>query len=94
MPQLEAKEYARVALIIDELAPLAEEDGLYEAANGFVLDQAERKKQYGERMFVSAKQIAWLEKLHDEFVGTAETKEPKGVDSQMNDHDMDDDIPF
>ena len=100
MPQLDASEYARMALVIDELAPLAEEGKLYEAANNFVNDQVERKKQYGERMFLSPKQIAWLERLHEENVGTA-APEPKGVDQnirRLHDDqgasDLDDDIPF
>ena len=98
MPQLEAEEFARVASVINELAPLAEEGALYEAANGFVNDQVERKKEYGERMFISPKQIAWLDKLHDEFVGTAEPQEPKGIDGRRDDprsdEDMDDSIKF
>jgi hypothetical protein len=81
--------------MIDELAPVAAEGKLYGAANGFVNDQVERKKQYGERMFVSPKQVAWLERLHEEFVGTAEPAEPKGVDEhfgrvQSPDNDVDD----
>lgn len=103
MPQLYPEEYSRVSLVIDELAPLAAEGKLYDAANGFVNDQVERKKQYGERMFISPKQIAWLDKLHEEFVGTAEPQEPKGVDEEVKrepsratrrNSDMDDDIPF
>ena len=102
MPQLDASEFSRVSQIIDELAPLAEEGSLYEAANNFVNDQVERKKQYGERMFISPKQIAWLERLHEENVGNAVYQEPRGVDERIRHlHDpqgapdpMDDDIPF
>lgn len=98
MPQLEAEEFSRVSQIIDELAPLAEEGKLYEAANNFVNDQVDRKKQYGERMFISPKQVAWLERLHEEHVGTAVHQEPKDavdeLDRRAPPRDMDDDIPF
>lgn len=88
MPQLNANDWAEVARIIDELEP--EVGGFsYDAANNFVRDQVERKRQYGERMFISEKQIAWLKRLHEEYIGdTAHEQEDDG------DLDMNDKIPF
>ena len=83
MPQLEPAEYSRISLVIDELADVV--DDLKESARNFVSDQIERKKQYGERMFLSPKQINWLDSLHNEYVGTAEQPGPKGVDEGNGD---------
>lgn len=92
MPQLSPEKYAEVAMKIDELAPLAEDGSLTGKGNGFILDQVTRIKEYGERTFFSPAQINWIEALHDEHVGTAEAKEPAGIDGRTG--DMDDDIPF
>lgn len=89
MPQLSPEKYAEIAMKIDELEPLAADDDLPGASNSFILDQVARKKQYGERMFLSPKQVDWIESLHNEHVGTAEQPEPKGIDGKI-----DDDIPF
>lgn len=77
MPQLEAEEFARVARLIDELD---EAKGVYTAGANFIRDQVARKKEYGERMFLSPKQVKWIEDLHAEFVGTAEKNDTGGVE--------------
>lgn len=93
MPQLEAAEFARVAAIIDELQPVVED--LNEVPRNFVSDMIEKKALYGERMFISPKQVAWLERLHEENVGTAvhaDDKEAEGPDE--GDPRFNDEIPF
>lgn len=93
MPQLPPDEYAEISRMIDELQP--EIGNFYAAANNFVRDQVERKKEYGERMFMSPKQVKWIKDLHAEYVGNTDTSTPQGVDEQMSRRgDMDDDIPF
>lgn len=90
MPQLDEKQYAKFSRMLAELEP--EIDAMKEAPANFVRDQIERNKEYGESMFVSPKQFAWMERLHEEFVGDTEHAQPKGVDGKRS--DMDDDIPF
>jgi len=100
MPQLEPEQYAEFARILAELEPVV--DKVYASGQNFVRDQIERNKTYGERTLVSAKQMDWLKKIHDEFVGTAEPGGPKelqgsdfaGRGDPRSDRDMDDDIPF
>jgi len=91
MPQLYPEKYAEIAQKLDELEPeinILRSD----SARSFIREQIERKKQYGERMFLSPKQVSWIESLHDEYVGTAEPAAPKGIDGESD--DMGDDIPF
>lgn len=99
MPQLSPEDYASFNLMLSELEPVV--DSVYASGQSFVRDQIERNKQYGERTLVSVKQMDWLKKIHEEFVGTADHSEPKGVDGQRgddrdprSDRDMDVDIPF
>lgn len=50
----------------------------------FVRDQVARHKQWGQEMFISEKQMSWLQSLHDEFVGTHDP-EPDEFDFGLND---------
>lgn len=45
---------------------------LNEKSKAFVYQIEERYNQYGSNIFLSAKQLAWLEKLYTEFVGPLE----------------------
>jgi hypothetical protein len=100
MPQLEPEQYAEFSLMLSELEPVV--GSVYASGQSFVRDQIERNKQYGERTLVSVKQMDWLRKIHEEFVGSSEQQEPKGIDGQRGDvpgdntagGSLDDDIPF
>jgi hypothetical protein len=46
-----------------ELLEAIDDDSLKGEAQGFVQQTRERFKQYGDRIMLSAKQMAWLEKL-------------------------------
>lgn len=85
MSQLEPEKYAEIAMKIDELAPLARQGTLPGAGNGFINDQFMRKAEYGERMFLSSKQVAWIEQLHDEHVGSSDGPCTKGIDGRDDD---------
>lgn len=65
-------------------------------AQGFVDDQIERHDKYGERMFLSEKQLDWLESLHKEHCPGVElpATRPDDDDPGPSDDDMQDDIPF
>jgi|HubBroStandDraft_3_1064219.scaffolds.fasta_scaffold05013_2 hypothetical protein len=67
MPALDEKTYAEFSRLLDELAP--EVDGMKETPRNFMRDMTDKRGQYGERMFVSPKQLAWIQKLHEEYVG-------------------------
>lgn len=83
-------DYTELQAILQSLEP--ELPKLYSAAQGFVRDQIEREKQYGQDMRVSPKQFAWLRKLNDEFGSTVKVAKPM-TDDEARD-DLDDEIPF
>ncbi len=77
MPALNEKDYAEFCRLIDELAP--EVASMKETPQNFLTGMIDKRAQYGERMFVSPKQLAWIRKLHEEFVGDTEFEdEPEG----------------
>lgn len=83
-------QYTELQGILQALEPVL--DKLYPAGRGFVSDQIEREKTYGQDMFMSVKQWAWLRKLHNEF---APPPPAEGrVAGKMTDEELDDDIPF
>ncbi len=90
MPALDPKNYAEFNRILEELAP--EVDNLNGASQSFAKDMIEKNQLYGERVFVSPKQLDWLKRLHEEFVG--DTAHEKSQGDPRSDKDMDDDIPF
>ena len=67
MPVLEPDAYADFNRMLDELGP--EIDDMKETPRNFLRDMTAKKKQYGEGVFVSPKQLAWIKQLHEEFVG-------------------------
>lgn len=97
----------RLTLILQGLEPCRKE--LYAKARDFVDDQIKRHDQYGQRMFVSPRQIKWLEDLYKEFVGgelPAAEDDYRGPEQTARDDmgdervgsmqplDPDDEIPF
>lgn len=94
MPVLNETDYAKFAQILDELEPeVARMEG---SPFNFLTDMISKNKQYGERVFVSAKQLDWIKKLHEEYVGdTDHTGSDVDRDgARPRGRDMDDDIPF
>jgi len=67
MPALNEQDYARFHQMLEELAD--EVGGMKETPRNFLTDMIAKDKEYGERVFVSPKQLAWIQKLHEEFVG-------------------------
>lgn len=93
MPALGAKDYAEFSRILEELGP--EVDNLNGASQSFAKDMIEKNQLYSERVFVSPKQLDWLKRLHEEFVGDTAHEKSSGDDRDpRSDKDMDDDIPF
>ncbi len=85
MPSLEPKDYAEFARMLEELAP--EIDNMKDTPRSFMTDMVEKNKTYGERVFVSPKQLAWIKDLHEEYIGdTDHSEDPEA--------DIDDEIPF
>lgn len=91
MPQLEPAQYSKFSQMLSELEPVL--SSMKEAPRNFVTDQIERNRQYGERTLVSTKQFAWLERLHEEFIGDTDHGQERD-DDPRSDRDMNDDIPF
>lgn len=58
-------DYTELQGILQALEPKL--DTLYDKARGFVSDQIEREKRYGQDMFMSTKQWKWLRDLNAEF---------------------------
>lgn len=97
MPELSESDYNKLCDMLAELAPCI--DGMNETPAKFVRDQIERQEKFGPSMFMSPKQMAWLQRLHEEHVGTAshssdltEMGEPSSDDPRFNGEA--DDIPF
>ena len=97
MPQLDATQYAKFVSILEDLKPMLSD--LDEVPQNFVSDQIERNEQFGARTFVSPKQMAWLERLHEENVGTedhgasARQEGPDKNDPRFS-GEADDEVPF
>jgi hypothetical protein len=64
----------------------------------FVDDQVKRHDEYGERMFLSPKQKAWLISLHEQHCPGVELPDPEADKPKDSNHDHDprddDEIPF
>lgn len=92
MPALSERDYAEFNRMLEELTP--EIDNMKEIPQSFMKDMVDKNQLYGERMFVSIKQKAWVERLHEEFIGNT-AHESKGDDRDpRSDRDMDNDPPF
>lgn len=92
MGQLDAKDYAVFNQLIEELEP--EIDNMKETPQSFVKDMVSKNKQYGERVFVSPKQLDWIKRLHEEYIGDTDHDVDPEADGRHPPRDMDDDIPF
>jgi hypothetical protein len=98
--QLESKSYEELKTILTDLEAVV--DQLKGNSKNFVTDQIDRHAKYGDRMFISSKQLDWLKNLHEEYVGTVlnaegrarsgENEEERG--ERERDDDIDDEIPF
>lgn len=86
--KLSETEYKKLSSLLEDLGKPGVLRALNDKSKDFVQDQIRRHKQWGTDMFVSDKQMNWLQNLHEEFVGT-EAPEEKGIDEQMNDE-----VPF
>lgn len=67
MPQLSETDYSEFNRILEELKP--ELGSFKPAEENFVNDMVEKNGLYGEGVFVSPKQFAWLKRIHQEYVG-------------------------
>lgn len=86
-------QYTELQGILQALEPnLA---SVYQSGQGFIRDQIEREAKYGQDMFMSPKQWAWLRKLNDEF-GAKPPMQGRTA-AKMTDEELDDDpdaVPF
>lgn len=90
---LSDNEYTELQTILQGLQGV----DLYEKAQGFVDDQVRRERQYGQDIFLSVKQWAWLRSLYSDKVGVAKGHVAGKVsDSEAEgpQRDLDDEIPF
>lgn len=69
MSELSESGYTHLCTLVEELKPCV--DSMRETPQGFVRDQIARLEEYGPGIRISPKQLAWIERLHKEFVGTA-----------------------
>lgn len=93
MPALGESDYAKFNQLLEELE--SEVPNMKETPRNFMSDMIEKNKLYGERVFVSPKQLDWIKKLHEEYVGDSAHEKSNGDDRDpRSDRDMDDDIPF
>lgn len=86
-------QYTELQGILQALEPNL--DKVYPAGRGFIADQIEREKKYGQDMFMSPKQWAWIRKLNDEF-GAKPPMQGRTA-GKMMDEELDDDpdsVPF
>lgn len=79
-------DYTELQGILQALEPKL--DKLYDKARGFVSDQIEREKRYGQDMFMSPKQWKWLRDLNAEFGSKPPAK--GHVASKMTDDEAED----
>jgi hypothetical protein len=90
----------RIGVLLENLGTVRAK--LNGRAQGFVDDQIARHDKYGHRMFLSEKQLDWLESLHKEHCpgvplppGELQPDDDGDPGPQHPDvNDMDDDIPF
>ena len=62
---LSDKDYTELQSILQALQPNL--NNVYQRGQDFIRDQIDREAKYGQDMFMSVKQFAWLRKLNDEF---------------------------
>lgn len=91
----------RITVLLQALEPHVGQ--MTGASPGFVQNQVQRHNQYGDQMFISPKQIAWLEDLYSQYCGpTTELPQEEDPSADYDDPDgksktkkpIDDDIPF
>lgn len=92
MPALNEADYAKFNQMLEELEPeVARMNG---SPFNFLTDMIGKNKQYGERVFVSPKQLDWIRKLHEEYIGDTNHDVDPEADGRYPPRDMDDEIPF
>jgi hypothetical protein len=91
---LNADQMEKLETLLQGLEP--EIKNLNPSSQSFVRDQIKRFDQYGDRMFISPKQWAWLEDLYKKNVGDppGADERPDDDDQEDGDVDMDDEVPF
>lgn len=97
MGQLSSAEYVQLKDLLTDFEGVV--DQLKGNSKSFVEDQISRHAKYGDRMFISPKQMQWLRDLHSEYIGTVShstAKEERELGDEDDDRgdDMDDEIPF
>lgn len=89
MPALNEQDYAKFNQMLEELEP--EVSRMNGSPHNFMTDMIQKNREYGERVFVSPKQLNWIKQLHEEYIGDTDHQDS---DEHSNHRDMDDDIPF
>lgn len=93
MPALNEQDYAKFSQMLEELEP--EVENMKETPRNFMTDMIQKNREYSERVFVSPKQLSWIKKLHEEYIGdTDHAQEDPEADGRHPPKDMDDEIPF
>lgn len=93
---VEQNEY--LTLLLQGLEPCCK--GIYPNGRKFVEEQIARHEKYGEQMFLSPKQLSWLEAIYKEHVGTLPDKgnqrDEEPEENILDEHDdlLDDEIKF
>lgn len=69
-------QYSHVYGLLDDLKPYVRD--MKDVPANFTREMLTKRDTYGINMFISPKQIAWLERLHDEFCGTRDPDDSGG----------------
>ena len=80
MPALNETDYARFNQMLEELEP--EIPRMQDVPRNFLTDMTAKNREYGERVFVSPKQLDWIKRLHEEFVGDTDFDQDDGGPSE------------
>lgn len=85
--------------LTDMLQDLTAAKGLKPHEEKFVQDQLERHAKWGADIFLSPKQLNWLEVLHERETGQKRDKDEPDDEEETEDpdafrRDLDDEIPF
>lgn len=97
MPSLYPGAYERLKAMLDALEP--EIKDMTGSSPGFIRDMLDKSASYGESMFVSPKQLQWVENLYEKYVGPLDAvgdpiDPQQGARDDTLGNDIDDDIPF
>jgi len=85
---MDLKEFERVYSMLTELEPHIKE--MKGKAPDFLRDQLERAEKWQAEMFLSPKQLQWIESLYEEHCGA----KPEPSEDDADEDELGDEIPY